>query len=128
MRPKLPQELQSPYRSKLEASYANHLEALRLAGDIIKWEYEPETFVLAYDLRYIPDWKVYPAGVLSDALHEWHATTGYLRRDSNVKLKMFAELVWPHLVYSVRRIKGQWVKKLVKTRQGTNWKPRKRNL
>lgn len=118
MKPKLPPELRSRFRSKVEERYADYLERLRLAGDILQWEYEPETFVLAYDCRYTPDWLIDFKDKATGRHAEYHATTGWTRDDATVKLKVFAEQVWPYEVYSVKRVRGAWVKKLVKTVKG----------
>jgi hypothetical protein len=115
--PKLHPELRSRFRSKLEADYANYLEALRLAGDILRWEYEPETFTLAHRCKYTPDWKVWRGDALRPR-HEWHATTGWTRDDATVKLKWFADRVWPIEVYNVRRYRREWITNLVLTLQG----------
>ena len=45
----------SPYRSKLEAAYANKLEMEKRAGTIKGWLYEPFSFKLAEGKRYRVD-------------------------------------------------------------------------
>ncbi len=52
------------FRSRGEANYARYLEWLRLRGEIVAWEYEPETFWFEAIRRgvrsYTPDFKVWP--------------------------------------------------------------------
>lgn len=45
----------SPYKSKLEAAFANHLIGMHRAGIIDGWLYEPFTFRLAEGKRYRVD-------------------------------------------------------------------------
>ncbi len=44
--------------TKTEARYAEILEAMRLTGEIDRWDFEPETFTLGKDCRYTPDFRV----------------------------------------------------------------------
>lgn len=41
-----------------ERRYADVLEAMRLNGEIDRWDFEPETFTLAKDCRYTPDFRI----------------------------------------------------------------------
>ena len=86
-----PREKALPERmNKLEARYANHLELLLKAGEILHWEYEPFALRLGYRCTYSPDFLVvYPNRV------ECHETKGgFAREDSIVKFKTAAERFW----------------------------------
>lgn len=47
--------------NKTEQAYADLLEVRRLAGEVIRWEFESMTFKLAKDCRYTPDFAVWQA-------------------------------------------------------------------
>ena len=73
--------------NKLEAAYAQHLEALRVAGEIEWWVYEAVTLKLAKDTRYTPDFVV-----MDKTFHIIvDETKGFLQDDAWVKLKVAAE-------------------------------------
>ena len=44
--------------NKTEEAYAELLQARKLAGEIIEWQFEAVTFKLAEDTRYTPDFAV----------------------------------------------------------------------
>ncbi|MCP4549648.1 MAG: DUF1064 domain-containing protein [bacterium] len=74
----------------LEARYAAHLEALRVAGQIIDWRFEPITLRLAARTRYTPDFFViFPTGLIRIV-----EVKGHWRDDARVKFKVAAELYW----------------------------------
>lgn len=89
--------------NKLEAAYADHLDALRLAGAVRKWWYEPFGLRLAQKTHYHPDFLVQ----LASGHLEAHETKGGLfRDDARVKVKVAArEHDWLPIVV-VRRVKG----------------------
>lgn len=74
------------YKSLTEQHYAAHLEARRVAGEILSWSYESITFRLSAPgqpaCRYTPDFYV----VTCDHQVELHETKGYMRDDARVKL------------------------------------------
>ncbi len=85
--------------NKLEASYAQELEARRAAGEIEWWRYEGLTLRLADRCRYTPDFVV----LLANGELECHETKGFMRDDALVKLKIAAEQ-FPLRFYLVRAI------------------------
>jgi len=89
--------------NKLETSYAGLLELRRRAGEILAWEFERLTLVLADGTRYTPDFLV----VFSDHF-EIHETKGFWRDDARVKIKVAATIFpWFRFV-GVERKKGAW--------------------
>lgn len=90
-----------------EAAYSHVLAERLLSGEIIHWDFEPETLVLAKNTRYTPDFRV----VLANGEIEFHEvkvmTSGgkVLREDDAwVKLKMAADIHWMY------RFVGAWRK------------------
>lgn len=90
--------------NKTEARYADHLEALKRAGKILRWDYEPEKLRLATGAFYTPDFRV----VLPDGTVEFHEVKGrkgesfYAREDAKLKVRFAPEkhpyrffIVWP---------------------------------
>jgi hypothetical protein len=75
------------YRSIWEANYARYLEFLKLHGDILEWQHEPETFWFDNVLRgcrsYLPDFKVKN----KDGSIEYHEVKGWMDKRSATKLK-----------------------------------------
>ena len=54
----------SPYKSKLEAQYAQHLDLLVKAGEVKAWWSEPTSFKLSAGKRFRPDFLIqYPDGM-----------------------------------------------------------------
>ena len=76
-------------RSKLEANYARYLEFLRRCGDILSWEYEPETFWFEKIKRgvrsYTPDFQVFHP----NAIIQYVEVKGYMDAKSATKIKRF---------------------------------------
>lgn len=73
-------------RSKWEANYARYLNWLITMQEILKWEYEPDTFefpVRKGSRLYVPDFKVWNA----DGSVEYHEIKGYMDQVSQTKLK-----------------------------------------
>jgi len=58
--------------NKNEAAYAEHLQRKLQTGQILRWDFEPETFVLGHNCRYTPDFRV----VLPDGTVEFHDAKG----------------------------------------------------
>ena len=83
----------SPYKSKLEARYADHLDLLVKSGEIRRWEYEPISFKLASGKRYRPDFLVVlPLGSEAKAeLHEIKGKWTKNKRDGMTHLKWAAQ-------------------------------------
>lgn len=76
------------YKSKLEAQYAQYLDALKYGKELRTWVYEPLKFRLADRCWYTPDFLV----VQNDGALELHEVKGWMREDANVKLKVVARL------------------------------------
>ena len=82
-----------PYKSKLEACYAAHLDMLVIAGEIRRWEYEPMSLKLSLGKRYRPDFLVV-LRLGAEAKPEMHEVKGKWtknRRDSMTHLKWAAQ-------------------------------------
>ncbi len=75
------------FRSKWEANYALFLDFLIDHKEIVKWEFEPDTFMFeAIKLgtrSYTPDFKVFN----NDKSIEYHEVKGYMDSRSKTKLK-----------------------------------------
>jgi hypothetical protein len=118
-----PKPTAAPYRSKLEAKYASHLEMLRIAGKIQEWRYEPIRLRLAKLTTYTPDflllgdtgdlWSQSFTDVGSFSTHmvfvevkgSWKAKGAAVSRN---KLKIAAEMYpWFHFTAATYR-NGTW--------------------
>lgn len=75
------------FRSMWEANYALYLDFLIEKGKIIKWEFEPDTFIFEKiklgTRSYTPDFKIYGL----DGSIEYHEVKGYMDSKSKTKLK-----------------------------------------
>lgn len=90
--------------NRLEARYAEYLEARRLAGEIHQWWFEALTLKLADDCRYTADFLVQ----LPDGTLELHETKGHWRDDAKVKVRLAAKL-FPFRIVAARWSKrGGW--------------------
>lgn len=96
--------------NKTERRYADNLEMKRLAGAIVRWEYEPEKFELAYRCMYTPDFRV----IFPDGKIEYHEVKGFMRDDAAVKIKVAARM-FPHYRFVVVKWDGKkgWIFKTV---------------
>lgn len=78
-------------RSGWEHKYADHLNLLIKAGEVLAWDYEPDTFWFDKIMRgvrsYKPDFRVQ----LKDGTVEYHEVKGYLDAKSKTKLKRMAK-------------------------------------
>jgi hypothetical protein len=86
------------FRSAWEANYARYLRWLLAKGEIVSWEYEPETFVFHGVTRgvlsYTPDFRVTDKrGVIA-----FHEVKGWMDNKSKAKLKRMAEFYPEHTV------------------------------
>jgi hypothetical protein len=94
--------------NKTEAEYAQKLENRKLAGEIVRWEFEKITLKIGKDCRYTPDFfAVTIAGLIE--LHE--VKGGYMRDDSVVKLVCAAEQFKCFKFYLAQKKKGTWTVK-----------------
>lgn len=74
--------------NKLEARYAQQLEARKIAGEILWYKYEAVKLRLADNTFYTPDFAV----MLANGELEMHETKGFMRDDAAVKIKVAAAL------------------------------------
>lgn len=89
--------------NKTEAAYAQHLEARRLAGEVLWWRFEPMRLRLANGAWFKPDFGV----KLIDRSLEFHETKGFWREAARVRIKVAAEL-FPFRFIAVKRKGGGW--------------------
>lgn len=99
------------FRSKWEANYALYLDFLIDHNEIVKWEFEPDTFMFEKiklgTRSYTPDFKVF----LKDGSFEYHEVKGYMDSKSKTKLKRMKKY-YPKIV--VRLVDQSEYKLLVK--------------
>ncbi len=113
MEPRLP----SPYRSKTETRYAQHLDLLKQAGEITDWWYEPASLRLEEAVtgrrrkRHTPDFWVWQA----DGTLKIVAVKGVHRnlRDSLTLIRWAAQRYTFAQWVVVRWADGQWVEGLL---------------
>ena len=78
-------------RSSWEANYARYLNLLKRTGDILRWEYEPDTFEFEGIKRgsrfYTPDFKVFSG----EDSFEYHEVKGYMDAKSATKLRRMSK-------------------------------------
>lgn len=79
------------FRSSWEANYARYLNLLIQNNVILKWEFEPDTFIFEKEIRgaksYMPDFKI----TNHDGSIEYHEIKGWMDAKSKAKLKKFAK-------------------------------------
>jgi len=79
------------FRSRWEANYARYLNFLVSHKDILKWEYEADTFIFHNITKgtrsYLPDFKIFN----NDGSIEYHEVKGYNSPISQTKLKRMAK-------------------------------------
>ena len=92
-----------PEMNKTEASYAEHLEARKLAGDVAWYRFEGVALKLAKDLRYTPDFLV----MLANGELECHEVKGFWRDDARVKIKM-AAAIFPFRFLAATKAANWW--------------------
>ncbi len=96
-----------------ELEYARlYLEPRRLIGEIVRYEYEPETLALSERLpkknrcTFCPDWKVW----MADGTVAYHEVKGgFIEGDAYVKWKWAIER-YPQFVFilATKQRKGKW--------------------
>lgn len=99
------------FRSSWEANWARYLNFRKAHGDIVKWEYEPDTFEFVGIKRgtrfYKPDFKVYyPLDVV-----QYEEVKGYMDAKSKTMLKRMAKYHPDVVVHVVDRARYQAVAK-----------------
>ncbi len=79
------------YRSAWEANYAHYLEWLRIRGEIISWEHEPETFwfegIKRGTMSYLPDFRV----VEKNGEIRYHEVKGWMDARSRTTIARMAK-------------------------------------
>jgi hypothetical protein len=95
--------LKSGEMNKTEIAYANYLNVLKKAGEVIWFEFEPMNLRLADKCFYAVDFLV----MLKNGQLECHEVKGYWTDDALVKIKTAAEK-FPFRFISVRLVKGSW--------------------
>ena len=93
-----------PTMNKLEARYAQYLEALKFGGEIRDFRFEPFRLKLADRCTYCPDFFV----VTKDGGFEVHECKGFMRDDAAVKLKVASENFPWWQFKLIKWVKGQW--------------------
>lgn len=75
--------------NKTEARYAEYLELLKMAGEIIEWKFEPFNLRLAENTYLRPDFLV-----VTQTQIEIHEVKGHWEDDARCKIKIAANLFW----------------------------------
>lgn len=102
--------------NKLEARYAQHLDLLQKAGEIVEWRFEPIKLRLAGRTFYTPDFFVEVVSVPNQTTTnlippnslQLHEVKGFWRDDARVKIKVAAELFPWFRFRAVKWVNGQW--------------------
>ena len=89
--------------NRLEAAYAQVLEARRANGELAWWAFEGIKLKLADSTFYTPDFAVMGVG----GEMEFHEVKGFWRDDARVKIKVAAGL-FPFRFLAIRRVKQVW--------------------
>lgn len=84
--------------NKLEAEYAEYLEARKLAGEVVMWVFDSMKLRLADNTFYTPDFFVQ----LADDTIEIVETKGFWEDDARVKIKVAASL-WPFRFIAIKK-------------------------
>lgn len=115
-------------KNKTESAYALKLEAMKQAGEIVDYTFEPETLKLGPDCRYTPDFRVLKyqdttegKQINLEPLIEFHEVKGtkrnkngssrpYCEDDALVKIKA-ASVLHPYKFIIVWLDRGVWQQK-----------------
>lgn len=101
--------------NKTEAAYAQHLEVLKQAGDVLWYRFEGLKFRLADKTFLTPDFVV----MNRNSVIELHDVKGFMMDDANVKMKVAADQ-YPFDFYIIRKTKSFWTKTPVSHRVSDN--------
>ena len=99
------------YKSKTEVRYAQYLDALKFAGEITSWQYEPVNFRLPGKKNYYK-----PDFLVRDTLRlTFYDTKGFNKSDerSLVKIKTAAGLNRWATFKQIRYLKGAWITRVI---------------
>lgn len=91
--------------NKTEAAYAQHLEVLKQAGDVLWYRFEGLKFRLADKTFLTPDFAV----MNRNHVIELHDVKGFMMDDANVKMKVAADQ-YPFEFFIIRKTKSFWTK------------------
>lgn len=101
------------FRSSWEANYARYLNWLLIHGKILRWEYEPKTFVFEAIRRgtraYTPDFLV----VFPDSRSEWHEVKGWMDQQSKTRLARMARYFPEEVVVVIGAAWFKWARRSV---------------
>lgn len=89
--------------NKTESAYAQHLELLKKANEILWYEFEALKFKLADKTFYTPDFIV----LNKDNVLEAHEVKGFWRDDARVKIKVAANK-FPVKFIAISKKKKAW--------------------
>lgn len=104
----------APLKSnRTESEYGAHLNLLKLAGEIVRWDFSPVKLRLADKTFYTPDFRV----IMADMTEEYHEVKGFLRDDAMVKIKVAAEQ-HPYRFVMVRKVRRGVFNVIWESRQG----------
>jgi hypothetical protein len=96
--------LKAGQMNKTEAAYANYLEGLKHAGEVLWYRFEGVKLRLADNTVLTIDFAVMPISMQL----EMHEVKGFMIDDANVKLKIAAE-AYPFVFKLIKRAKwGLW--------------------
>lgn len=84
-----------------EAAYSEHLESLRILGEIVWHKFEPMKLRLAEGAYFTPDFGV----KMRDGSLQFHETKGFWRESAKVRIKVAAE-IFPFKFIAIKRAKG----------------------
>src|SRR5690606_31817248 len=93
------------FKSKLEAEYAQMLEAPRAAGQIRDWHYEGITIKLADGVRFTVDFNI----IGHDGSLSMVETKGFMREAARVRLAVAARMYPMWSWFLVRKVKGAFI-------------------
>ena len=93
--------LKSGVMNATELAYANYLEGLKRAGDVLWYKFEGVKLRLANNTFLSPDFVV----IARDGQVEIHEVKGFMLDDANVKLKVAAE-TYPFIFKLIKKGKG----------------------
>jgi hypothetical protein len=79
--------LKTGQANKTESAYGQHLELLKVAGEVLWYRFEGVKLRLADNTFYTPDYAV----MLSNGQLELHEVKGYWQDDAKVKIKVAAD-------------------------------------
>lgn len=89
--------------NKMEAKYAEVLEARLRLGEVLFYKYEGAKLRLAVNTTYSPDFLVQ----LANGEIEFHETKGFWEQASRIKIKVAADM-FPFRFVAVTHKKGEW--------------------